>query len=315
MLGSLMEKEIAEQPALLEENSERYFGELQHVLAKKNCEMVLIAARGSSDHAALYARYLIEIHLGIPVSLAAPSVLTRYHATVRYPKCLAIGISQSGAAPDVAEVIDALRSQGHVTLGITNEPNSRLSEAAEHTLLLGVGEERSVAATKTYSGSLLALYQLVRAMGGNLPAPESALPNQQWLDEAKSWSKDAANSVIRAKTVFALARGYDFCTALETALKLMECALLPAKGYSTADFHHGPKAVAGPQALVVGFGELGDIPCPVAQAPSPPVLDSLDALWPIWNIVCGQCLALEVAQRLGLDPDHPPNLHKITSTR
>src|SRR4051812_26071760 len=139
VLGKTMEAEIREQPALLAANCERYEQELSAVLGGASFDLIVIAARGSSDHAALYARYLIEVYLGIPVSLAAPSVWTRYSARVRYPKCLCIGISQSGAAPDVAEVVEALRAEGHMTLGITNTEDSHLTEVAEHSLCLGVG--------------------------------------------------------------------------------------------------------------------------------------------------------------------------------
>src|SRR5437660_724664 len=131
-----MQTEIEEQPALLAILAPIYEERLGAILAGKSFEMVLLVARGSSDHAALYARYLIEVHLQIPVVLAAPSVLTRYHSDVRYPPCLAIGISQSGSAPDVSEVLAYMRSQGHTTLGITNTPGSRLEDEAEFCLHL-----------------------------------------------------------------------------------------------------------------------------------------------------------------------------------
>ena len=176
-----MEREIRQQPALLAANSSPYFESLKGFFnGQREFDMVLLAARGSSDNAALYARYLIEIHLGIPVSLAAPSVITRYKSNIKYRRCLAIGISQSGAAPDVAEVLSYMRDQGHVTLGITNTADSRLTTVATHTLLLNSGKEESVAATKTYTSTLLALYQLVRAMGGDLPEP--TLPDDAWIE-------------------------------------------------------------------------------------------------------------------------------------
>ena len=175
-----MEREIREQPAVLAAGALAYYDQLRDAFANRRFEMVVLAARGSSDNAALYARYLIEIQLKIPVSLAAPSVITQYGADVQYPPCLAIGISQSGAAPDVAEVLEHLRDQGHATLAITNTRGSRLTQVAEHSLLLGAGEERSVAATKTYTASLLALYELVRALGGDLQSPEGGLPGGAW---------------------------------------------------------------------------------------------------------------------------------------
>ncbi|MCH8980377.1 MAG: SIS domain-containing protein, partial [Armatimonadetes bacterium] len=182
VLGEQMEREMLEQPGVLKSNAPRYLDELGAAMAGRKFDMVLLAARGSSDHAALYAKYLVEIHLGVPVSLAAPSVITKYGTNLQYPKCLAVGISQSGAAPDVSEVIAHLRSQGHATLAITNTAGSRLAQEAEHTLILDAGPEKAVAATKTYTASLLAIYQLVRALGSDLPAPE--LPDDGWMEKS-----------------------------------------------------------------------------------------------------------------------------------
>src|SRR5258708_17293822 len=130
MLGRMMESEMREQPLLLLQNWPFYDEHLRRILKDERPELILLAARGSSDNAALYARYLIEIYLQIPVVLAAPSVLTRYHAHPKYPRTLAIGISQSGAAPDVSEIIEDMRERGHSTLAITNTAGSRLAKAA-----------------------------------------------------------------------------------------------------------------------------------------------------------------------------------------
>lgn len=313
-----MESEVREQPALLSENSGRYFGELSDLFGGRKFEMVLLAARGSSDNAALYARYLIEIHLGIPVSLAAPSVWTRYGGKVRFPRCLAVGISQSGAAPDVAEVIGALRADGHATLAITNTPGSRLTQAAEHSLTLDVGPENSVAATKTYTASLLALYQLVRALGGDLPEIEGLLPDDGWCEQARIGAESGVGYLVRSQLSFALARGYSFCTALETALKLMECALLPCKPFSAADFQHGPKALAGPGTSAIVYGEpqpwLEKQGCLVVHPPSPPK-PIPEPLLPLWETLFGQWIALLAARARNLNPDDPRYLDKITETR
>jgi glutamine---fructose-6-phosphate transaminase (isomerizing) len=310
-----MEREIREQPDALARGATAYRKRLDEIVSGRRFDMVLLAARGSSDNAALYARYLIEVHLGIPVSLAAPSVLTRYGRRVRYSNCLAIGISQSGAAPDVAEVLDALREDGHATLAITNTPGSRLTREAEATLLLEAGEERSVAATKTYSTSLLALYELTRALGGDLPAP--AVPDHGWLERAVEEAEAASGPVVRSAPVFALGRGYDFCTAHETALKLMECALIPCKSYSSADFEHGPKALAGHGSAAVSYDgpkpELGEQGCEIVEAPQATVPHPSQT--PIWNIFFGQWLALTTARARGLDPDDPRHIQKVTRTR
>jgi glutamine---fructose-6-phosphate transaminase (isomerizing) len=315
MRGRAMEAEIAEQPAVLAENSERYRDELQRMIGELEVEMVLIAARGSSDHAGLYARYLFEIHAGVPVSLAAPSVITRYGARMRYPRCLAIGISQSGAAPDVAEVLANLREEGHATLGITNTAESRLAQVAEHVLLLGAGPEVSVAATKTYTASLLALYRAAQTMGCGLGEP--VLPDRAWLEHSRKAAEEALGPVLRARTVFALARGFGFATAQECALKLMECALLPCKAYSTADFEHGPRALATHGSAAVIFGHdaapegLAEQGCEVVLAPRAP---APEACAPLWDALFLQWLALTAGRVRGLDPDEPDHLEKVTET-
>ena len=315
MLGELMETEIWEQPDILARSCDRYLEDARSSVQDRTFDIVLLAARGSSDHAAQFARYLIEIHLGIPVSLAAPSVLTRYGTRVGYKNALAIGISQSGSAPDVSEVLAMMREEGHATIAITNTEKSRLTQIADSTVLLDAGPERSVAATKTYTASLLALYQLARALGADIPDPKKLLPGKGWMNDANAAAETASGPILRSNPTFALARGYSFCTALETALKLMECALVPCKAYSTADFEHGPKALAGHGSAAVVYGEpaqgLAAQGCRILQAPDAAVPEPVQ---PIWEIVFGQYLALFAARSHGLDPDHPDHIQKVTET-
>ena len=310
-LGQHMQSEIESQPSVI--RHDKYRGELDGHLGRKEFDLVLIAARGSSDNAATFARYLIEVFLGIPVSLAAPSVLTRYGSHVRYRNALVIGISQSGAAPDVAEVLTELGREGHETVAITNTAGSRLTKAANTSVLLDVGLEQSVAATKTYTASLVAVYALVQALGGKLP--EFELPTEKWVNQARDAAMNAAGNVVRCSPVFSLARGFGFCTALETALKLMECALIPGAAFSAADFEHGPKALAGPNSAAICYNaamsDLAKQGCVVINAPEPPVAEPLQ---PIWDIIFGQWLALHCARARGLDPDAPRNLRKVTET-
>ncbi len=321
MLGELMQSEISEQPDVLSKGAETYFPQLSEALSGKKFEMVLLAARGSSDNAALYGRYLIEVLLGIPVSLAAPSVLTRYHQQVRYTNCLAIGISQSGAAPDISEVLAMLREEGHTTLAITNTSGSRLCGVAEHTLLLNAGKEKSVAATKTYSSSLLALYEVTRALGANLPCPVGMLPMDNWVEKARHLASEVSGSLVRNTPTFALGRGFGYSTAQETALKMMECALLPCKAYSSADFEHGPKALAGHGSAAISFdGPMPDLVsqgCEIIVAPEAPTgyAGSVEGILnPIWDVIFGQWLALSCARARGLNPDVPRHIRKVTRT-
>jgi glucosamine--fructose-6-phosphate aminotransferase (isomerizing) len=309
-----MEEEISAQPELLSNNLE---------LMRQQCraidlsapEAILLVARGSSDNAALYARYLFEILLGIPVFLAAPSVLTRYHAEPRYPKCLAIGISQSGAAPDVSEFVSYMREHGHATVAITNTPGSLLAREASHVIDLNVGAERSVAATKTYSASLLALALICERLGGERVTLDM-LPKETWMTESRSAAEDALAKIDLLAPIFMLGRGYSFATAAEAALKLMECALVPARAYSSADFQHGPKALAGPNSVLIGFcpvsEELRLQGAQVVEAGIPPVPEFIQ---PLWQIAFAQWLALSAARLKGLDPDQPQFIQKVTETR
>ncbi len=309
-----MEKEMLEQPEVLASNSGRYASELKDALQGVDFDMVLIAARGSSDHAGLFARYLFEINLGVPVCLAAPSVITKFGSKLKYPKTLAIGISQSGAAPDVAGVMEAMRDAGHYTLGITNTPDSRLTHASEKSLILETGDENSIAATKTYTASLLAMYEVVRACGADLDPTTGLLPDAAWMEKTREAAGENLGPILRCSPVFSLGRGYSYCTAYETALKMIECALIPCKAYSTADFAHGPKALAAHRSAAIVFSDLPEdleaTGCSVINAPA----GTDGPLRPIWQIIFGQWMALLSARARGLDPDHAQNLKKVTET-
>lgn len=314
-LGASMEQEILQQPQVLAENCDRYHAELCSTLDGVQPEIVVMVARGSSDHAAIFARYLLEVYLGVPVVLSAPSVMTRYGSQPKYPPGLVVGISQSGAAPDVAEVLRIMRESGHRTLAVTNTANSLLTEVAESTLLLKVGVESSIAATKTFTASLLAMVQLCRALGGGLPDPKLVLPTAEFLRECRTAAEQHVGALVGSEPVFTLGRGYAFSTALESALKLMECALIPAKGYSSADFEHGPKALAGAGSAVVVFGE----PAAWMEGSGSAVVrfqceGVAEPFRPMHEVIFGQWLALLCARAKGIDPDHARNLAKVTKT-
>lgn len=310
-LGWRMREEIEAQPRLLAENVERYAAE---AAAMPRPSMIVAFARGSSDNAALYLRYLAEIDLGVPVVLGAPSVWTVFGGEVEYPPALVVGISQSGAGPDVVEAVGALGRRGHPTLAITNDAESPLARAAERAVALDVGPERAVAATKTYSATLAVLHQTV-ATWAALPTLRPGDFDPAWWERCREQAEAAAEAVDRAKIVIVLGRGFSYATAHETALKLMECALVPAKAYSRADFEHGPKALLGPDTAVVVFGE---VPASVRESQATAVVApayGAPAAAPIFEVAFGQWLALEVARRRGLDADAPRGLSKVTRTR
>lgn len=303
-----MEAEIRQQPEVLARMAPRYREAAASALHGHAPEGVLLVARGSSDNAALYARYLVEAQLGIPAVLAAPSVFTRYGKSVRYPGWLAVGISQSGASPDVAASLEAAKAQGCRTVAVTNTPGSPVTSAADSTIVLGAGPEESVAATKSYTASLVALHALVAALGAPLALP--SLPDDDWVEECRAHAAAAVPSLLAAEIRFVVARGYRFATAHETALKLIECALLMAKAYSSADFQHGPAALAGPGAWILTYGE--PVPGDAAVFAGPDLGDSPDS--PLRDVVFGQWLALLAARARGLDPDRPPRIQKVTRT-
>jgi glucosamine--fructose-6-phosphate aminotransferase (isomerizing) len=235
-----------------------------------------------------------------------------YGKEVMYRDALCVAISQSGESPDVRAIVEQMNRQGHDTLAITNTPGSPLAQEAKFDLCLGVGDEMSIAATKTYTASLLAAHLLARRLGAMSGMP--MVPSREWLDECDAAAEESVDAVLNAQVVIALARGFSFATAQETALKLIECARIPCKSYSTADFAHGPKAIAGPGTVAIVFGEapviLEETGCAVIMPPD--AGDGPDA--PIREVVFSQFLALHAARRKGLDPDSAPNLSKVTRT-
>lgn len=227
--------------------------------------VVVIAARGTSDHAAVYARYLIESHLHLPVVLAANSLTTIYAQAMHWQGALVLGISQSGEATDVAAVLSEARRDGALTIAITNTPGSLMARIAEHTLYCRAGVERSMAATKTYVAELVVVAMLVGALlRAHGPATYSdvlgegliQLPDmlQRVIDDSQRWvrrAEDLRGAMVASDRALVVSRGYNFATALEIALKLKETSRMFADGYSSADLLHGPLVLAGPEIPVL----------------------------------------------------------------
>jgi glutamine---fructose-6-phosphate transaminase (isomerizing) len=302
----------------------------------------VIAARGSSDHAALYAKYLFGRRNRMLVSLAAPSLFTHYASPPRLEGQCVIGISQSGSSPDVIAVIEEADRQGALTVAVTNDPESKLARTAEMVLPLGAGPEQSVPASKTYTASLLALALLSQAIDPE-PAFEAGLrlvPHALSDALGREVELDRLVPALVGPRAIVLGRGFNLSTAEEIALKLTETSYVLARAWSVADFEHGPIAVveAGFPILLVGGGgptetdlddiaqRLGGYGCRVIG-----IFDGntrrLDGdaavsfesglpeeLTPLTLVVLGQLLALRVALARGLDPDRPRALRKVTRT-
>ena len=319
-------------------------------IASRELDTIVIAARGTSDHAAVYAQYLFGARLRLPVALATPSLTSLYGVELRLDRALVIGISQSGRSPDIVGAVAAARRQGAPTIAITNDPLSELAEVAEHVIDLGAGEERAVAATKTYTAELLSVALLVAAIetrlgpGQTAADPEPALASVPAAIEAALATETQAEAVARYLArhdrLVVVGRGFEYATARELALKLKELAQVAADPYSAADFLHGPLALvsagfplvaiapSGPTAadldsLLDRLGELdvdriilSDRPEAVARGSIGILLPAALPEWlrPITTIVPGQLLAMHLAIARGLDPETPRWIRKVTLT-
>jgi glucosamine--fructose-6-phosphate aminotransferase (isomerizing) len=334
-----MAAEMAEQPRVLAgllDRRDDIHGRIRPLADERPAGVVLVA-RGSSDNAAIYGRYLLELAVGRPVALAAPSLFTLYDAQVDCRGWLVIGLSQSGRTPEIVDVFERYRAAGARGIAITNDGRSPLAETADALVELGAGDELAVPATKTFLAQLAAFAIVAEALGPvRWEADDLAqLPDRVAgvLDDPAP-ARTAAARLGTADGLVAVGRGFLFAVALEAALKLKETCLLLAEGLSSADFRHGPIAVVQRAFPVLALSAAGaaaaDIaeleetlrdhagpllrlaPDPAADLPLPQGLP--EALAPIVAVVRAQQLAREVALARGLDPDHPPGLSKVTAT-
>ncbi len=338
MRGEVTAAEMAEQPAVLAALARRraeITGAVRAVLPRHLAGISLVA-RGSSDHAAVYGRYLLEMAAARPAGLAAPSIHTVHGSAVDYSGYLAVGISQSGQTPEIVRVLEAMRRQGARTVAIVNGAGSPLGDAADVAIDIGAGPEAAVPATKSFTATLLAVALVAEALGPPL-WPEGALrmlPAQVEDVLGDGGGVDAvAAQLDGCDRVLVTARGLLLVAALETALKVRETSGLLAEGMSSADLRHGPIAAvaAGHPVLAMSNASTrADIDEVVRQlrgrgAVVHTVSDAGDAditvpggiaeaLLPIVMSVRGQQVAATLAARRGLDPDCPAGLSKVTST-
>ncbi len=338
-----MLQEIAEQPAVLERTiaAERdKLAKLGDFLRQRDIDLIVLVARGSSDNAALFGRYLLEVTTGIPVSLSAPSVFTLYSAKLRLNRALVIGVSQSGEGDDINLVLESAKASGAFTIAITNEEASTMAGIADETMLIHAGREKSVAATNTYTGQMLQFYMLASAVG------DKRLDYNKIPDfTAKALELSEEVKVIVQRYAFmencvVVGRGMNYGNSYELALKLMETCYVVAERFSSADFFHGPLAIVERRFPVIHFGPTGvtkkssidllnrlhelNADClsitnddEIANLSSrslrmPEELDEF--LSPIPFIVPGQLFAAYLSEAKGLNPDAPRSLAKVTKT-
>lgn len=344
---SIMLNEIYEQPEIIPRlaaaEAETAASIAAEIKARDIC-FGIMAARGTSDHAAIYGKYLLEIRNGLPVALADPSVFTLYGARMRMDHAVVIGVSQSGQATDVAEYLQRSREAGALTVAVTNVPGSTLTGIADHTILCHAGEERAVAATKTYTATLGAMYLL----SGTLAGDDAVVDNLTKCAEAMRAALDIEDFICHRsqryrymREGYVISRGVNYCTALEMALKMAETCYVGMKAHSAADFLHGPIAAVHE-----------DAPCFLIAAPGPALramrdtarllrergaetvvissddeilslagtacrfgVDVDEELSPLVYVIPGQLFAQYLAVDRGYDPDRPRGLAKITLTR
>jgi glutamine---fructose-6-phosphate transaminase (isomerizing) len=344
-LMSLMLQEIAEQPSALEKTIASERAKIQSLgrsVRSRGVDLIVLVARGSSDNAALFGRYLLEITTGIPVSLSAPSVHTLYQGKLKLKHALVIGVSQSGEGEDINFVLENGRQSGAFTIGITNEPASSMTKLVDETLLMHGGKEQSVAATKTFTGQMMLFYMLASAL-----APDGRGIEYDRIPEFASRALEQQPAIVELvqRYVFmencvVVGRGLAYANAYEFALKLMETCYVVAERFSSADFLHGPVAMierhfpvilfAPPGVMLDGTRDLierlrelsadtlvitGDLEAAAKCSRSiimPREIDEFRA--PIPYIIPAQLFAALLAEAKGLDPDKPRSLSKVTRT-
>jgi glucosamine--fructose-6-phosphate aminotransferase (isomerizing) len=340
---SIMLREIAQQPEALERTLRAERSRLQRFMAKYagRIDLVILVARGTSDNAALFGRYLLEIRTGIPVSLSAPSVHTLYRSRLRLKNALVVGISQSGEGTDINLVLESCRKAGALVIAVTNTRASSIAGCVDEIFLTRAGSEKSVAATKTYTCQLMFLYMLAEALGGGDFDALARIPDYA---QSALGLESAVGSIIERyrfmERCTVVGRGLNYSSAYELAIKLMETCYIMTDRFSSADFLHGPIAVVERDFPVVLFAPPGKVYRDIYRlARRLRVLqaDSLiisseggilkqascalkipirvpDLYSPIPYIIPGQIFAAKLARLKGLSPDRPRSLSKITKT-
>lgn len=338
-----MLEEIEEQPTVLEKTINNEKGKIKKLgefLRSKDIDLIVIAARGSSDNASLFGRYLLEITAGIPVSLSAPSVYTLYDARIDLSRALVIGVSQSGEGVDINHVLESAKKSGAFTLGITNESDSSMAKIADETLLIHAGREKSVAATKTYTGQMLHFYHLAEAFSQKNLSIEKIPPFTEQSLSHRAEIERIVERYLFMENCVVVGRGLNYGNSYELALKLMETCYVVAERFSSADFFHGPLAVVERRFPVILFAPGG-----VTRQSNLDLLERLkelhadsfsitndeeiarsssinlklsgeidEFLSPIPFIVPAQMFAALLAEAKGINPDEPRSLSKVTKT-
>ena len=338
-----MLQEIIEQPEVLERTIRAESSKLEKLgafLREKDIDLIVLAARGSSDNASFFGRYLLEITCGIPVSLSAPSVFTLYKAKLNLKRALVIGVSQSGEGVDINRVLESAKKSGAFTLGITNESDSTMAKITDETLLIHAGREKSVAATKTYTGQMLHFYMLASVLASEKLGFEKIPDFVSDTLKLQDVMKEIVQRYIFMENCVVVGRGLNYGNSYELGLKLMETCYVVAERFSSADFFHGPLAVIERRFPVLMFApqgvtkqsnmdllkQLKELNADSFSITNDDEIASLSTLSvklskeideflsPIPFIVPAQLFAAFLAKAKGIDPDAPRSLSKVTKT-
>ncbi len=341
-----MYNEIMEQPKILKECHEYNIEAINGIIKKlkrKKPRCIVITARGTSDHAAIYAKYCFEIMSGIPVSLAAPSVVTLYNAKLEYKDTMVIGITQSGMAEDVRMLLKEAKRQGALTLACTNALASPVAEEADYHLYCNAGNEKSVAATKTFMAQLYLMAMLIG----------SFVRDNELTEELRRLPDSIGDFLLRADDIaavmkdykdmdrcFILGRGFVYPIVLEAALKMQETTYTLSYAYAISDFWHGPMAMVEKNTPVFLYSSAGAVLSDeismleklreigartMAITPSSEtagmagmhimIPQASPAVLPFYHLAVAQLFAYGLTAAKGLDPDKPRYLNKITITK
>jgi glucosamine--fructose-6-phosphate aminotransferase (isomerizing) len=346
--GRTMSAEMAQQPAVLRRILAEGAPQIHRtadLIAARRPRFVLLTARGTSDNAALYAKYLVEVLLGMPAGLTSMSTTTAYGAQQDLTDVLVVTVSQSGGSPDLVASARAAREAGAITLAVTNNPASPLADVSEFHIDVLAGPEKALPATKTYTAELLSLYLLVDRLrdGADSRGTSVAAQLPDLAEQILARQAEVARLAARyrfAERLILTSRGYGYPTAKEAALKLMETSYIPALSFSGADLLHGPLAMVdnvspiiavvpdgrGGQALQPVLDRLRDRGADLVVVGNRSAVDAASAgfvlptsgvpeeIQPILQILPLQLLAYEITTARGQDPDAPRALAKVTET-
>lgn len=339
--------EIFEQPACLERLLTSQIDNVQEIasaIQSRDIQYAFLAARGTSDNAGRYANYLWGVMNSLPMALATPSLFTYYRQPPRLNNALVVGISQSGQSPDIVSVVEEGKRQGNLTLAITNAVNSPLAKAADFVLDISAGEEKAVAATKTYTTQLMSIAMLAAALKADESCWDELAKVSGWVTEALQLDRLIGQEAQRYRYVnrtIVLGRGYNYSTAFEWALKLKELTYITAEPYSSADFSHGPIAMVEHGFPVMAIAARGKVfnsmlkmlkrlhegiaaelvvisndaeALDLAQLPLAIPSDIPEWLSPLVSIVPAQLFAYHLTLAKGFDTNQPRSINKITET-